>query len=126
PAFRFADSFWDAKDQGVNVMLNKLHTAKQTCEEIKRLFESSFPFLILCESRSQIEEEYGERLLKLSKTAVGQTEQGTTLAESLAQIPNSLETSGHAHLDLAQQLRDHLEAPLDGFLREQRDLRRMV
>jgi hypothetical protein len=29
-------------------------------------------------------------------------------------------------MDLAQQLKDHLESPLDGFIKEQRDLRKVV
>ncbi|KAI9494619.1 hypothetical protein BDB00DRAFT_761467, partial [Zychaea mexicana] len=74
--------------------------------------------------RSQIEEDYGERLLKLSQLIVGQAEEGT-LSESLSHIPSALETTGRAHLDLAQQLKYHLEAPLDGFLKEQRDMRRL-
>lgn len=63
--------------------------------------------------------------MKLSQLIVGQTEEGT-LAESLSHIPSALETTGRAHLDLAQQLKHHLELPLDGFLREQRELRRSV
>ncbi|KAI9266728.1 hypothetical protein BDA99DRAFT_536142 [Phascolomyces articulosus] len=111
---RFADSFWDTDDRGVEVVLDKLRNSKQTCEEIKKLYEI----------RSQIEEDYGERLLKLSQLIVGQAEEGT-LAESLSHIPSALETTARAHLDLAQQLKHHLETPLDGFLKEQRDMRRL-
>ena len=75
--------------------------------------------------RSQIEEDYGERLLKLSQLIVGQSEEGT-LSESLSHIPSALETTARAHLDLAQQLKHHLETPLDGFVKEQRDIRRLV
>ncbi|KAI7882432.1 hypothetical protein K492DRAFT_206171 [Lichtheimia hyalospora FSU 10163] len=110
---RFADSFWDPTDRGVDVVIEKLHNSKQTCEEIKKLYEI----------RSQIEEDYGERLLKLSQLIVGQTEEGT-LSESLSHIPSALETTARAHLDLAQQLKHQLEAPLDGFLREQRESRK--
>lgn len=76
-------------------------------------------------NRSQIEEDYGERLLKLSQLIVGQAEEGT-LSESLSHIPSALETTARAHLDLAQQLKHQLEAPLDGFLREQRESRKQV
>ncbi|KAG2222211.1 hypothetical protein INT45_014108 [Circinella minor] len=111
---RFADSFWDGDDRGVEVILDKLRNSKQTCEEIKKLYEI----------RSQIEEDYGERLLKLSQLIVGQSEEGT-LSESLSHIPSALETTARAHLDLAQQLKHHLETPLDGFVKEQRDMRRL-
>ncbi|CDH55353.1 cell division control protein [Lichtheimia corymbifera JMRC:FSU:9682] len=110
---RFANSFWDPSDRGVDVIIEKLHNSKQTCEEIKKLYEI----------RSQIEEDYGERLLKLSQLIVGQAEEGT-LSESLSHIPSALETTARAHLDLAQQLKHQLEAPLDGFLREQRESRK--
>ncbi|ORY95381.1 hypothetical protein BCR43DRAFT_515507 [Syncephalastrum racemosum] len=113
PGARFADSFWDANDAGVDVLVERLRKSKQTCEEIRKLYEI----------RSQIEEDYGERLLKLSQLIVGQEEEGT-LYESLSHIPSALETTGRAHLDLAQQLKHHLEAPLDNFVREQRDKRR--
>lgn len=56
---------------------------------------------------------------------VGQAEEGT-LSESLSHIPSALETTARAHLDLAQQLKHQLEAPLDGFLREQRESRKQV
>lgn len=63
--------------------------------------------------------------MKLSQLIVGQAEEGT-LSESLSHIPSALETTGRAHLDLAQQLKHHLEAPLEGFLKEQRETRRSV
>ncbi|KAI9315111.1 hypothetical protein BX666DRAFT_2113377 [Dichotomocladium elegans] len=110
---RFADAFWDPSDRGVNVIVQKLQNSKQTCEEVKKLYEI----------RSQIEEDYGDRLLKLSQLIVGQTEEGT-LSESLSHIPSALETTARAHMDLAQQLKYHLEEPLDDFIQEQRDRRK--
>lgn len=76
--------------------------------------------------RAQIEQEYGERLLRLAATSkIGEHEEGS-FAETLSRIPSTLETTGRAHIDLAQQLRDHLEIPLDGFLKEQREIRKKV
>ncbi|KAG0794850.1 hypothetical protein G6F16_001316 [Rhizopus arrhizus] len=73
---------------------------------------------------AQIEQEYGERLLRLAATSkIGEHEEGS-FAETLSRIPSTLETTGRAHIDLAQQLRDHLEIPLDGFLKEQREIRK--
>lgn len=75
--------------------------------------------------RSQMEGDYGDRLLKLSQLIVGQDEDGT-LAESLSHIPSALETTARAHMDLAQQLQYHLHSPLDSFINEQKDFYVMV
>lgn len=110
----FSDAFWDDNYKGVDIIFSRLKKSKETCEEIKKLYES----------RAHIEQEYGERLLKLSATSkVGEYEEGS-FAETLSRIPSTLETTARAHIDLAQQLRDHLEMPLDGFLKEQRDIRK--
>jgi hypothetical protein len=64
--------------------------------------------------------------LKLAQSSrVGDFEEDS-FAETLSHIPSALETTARAHIDLAQQLKDHLEAPLDGFLKDQRDVRKMV
>lgn len=75
---------------------------------------------------ASIEQDYGERLLKLAQTSrIGEFEENS-FAETLSRIPSALETTARAHIDLAQQLQDHLEVPLDGFLKDQRDVRKMV
>ncbi|CAO3596286.1 unnamed protein product [Absidia cylindrospora] len=108
---RFADAFWDEQHYGVDAISQRLVNATQTCEEIKKLYEI----------RSQMEGDYGDRLLKLSQLIVGQDEDGT-LAESLSHIPSALETTARAHMDLAQQLLHHLQSPLDIFIKEQSEL----
>ena len=76
--------------------------------------------------RASIEQDYGERLLKLAQNSkIGEFEENS-FAETLSRIPSIMETTARAHIDLAQQLKDHLEAPLDGFLKDQREIRRMV
>ncbi|KAI8344144.1 hypothetical protein BC941DRAFT_497486 [Chlamydoabsidia padenii] len=111
PQPRFADAFWDEHHYGVEAIDQRLFNAKQTCEEIKKLYEI----------RSQMEGDYGDRLLKLSQLIVGGDEDGT-LAESLSHIPSALETTARAHMDLAQQLLHHLQSPLDNFIKDQYDL----
>ncbi|KAI7886025.1 hypothetical protein K492DRAFT_203571 [Lichtheimia hyalospora FSU 10163] len=110
---RFADSFWDDDDRGVDIIADKLELSKQTCDEIRKLYEI----------RAEIEEDYGERLLKLSQMEVGRAEQGT-LAESVSHIPSAIEITARAHVDLANQLRQHLQAPLDGFTNDQGEKRK--
>ncbi|KAI8993480.1 hypothetical protein BDB01DRAFT_328277 [Pilobolus umbonatus] len=110
----FSDSFWDDQHKGVEIIFNKLRKSKETCEEIKKLYEL----------RAQIEEDYGDRLLKLAQcTRIKEFEEGS-FAEALSHIPSTLETTARAHIDLAQQLKDHLEAPLDTYIKEQREIRR--
>ncbi|KAG0169222.1 hypothetical protein DFQ30_003857 [Apophysomyces sp. BC1015] len=112
-SLRFADSFWDENDHGVDILCDRLRHGKQTCEEIRKLYEI----------RAQIEEDYGERLLKLSQLAIGKSEEGS-FAESLSHISSALETTARAHIDLAQQIQHHLESPLSAFLKEQRAQRK--
>ncbi|KAF7724841.1 hypothetical protein EC973_000726 [Apophysomyces ossiformis] len=103
----------DEQDRGVDILSQRLRHGKQTCEEIRKLYEI----------RAQIEEDYGERLLKLSQLVVGKAEEGS-FAESLSHIPSALETTARAHIDLAQQIQHHLESPLNTFIQEQRTLRK--
>ncbi|KAI7904053.1 uncharacterized protein BX663DRAFT_506231 [Cokeromyces recurvatus] len=116
PGLNFSEAFWDDHNKGIDVILNRLRKSKDTCEEIKKLYEL----------RANIEQEYGEKLLKLaiSINKIGIFEENS-FADTLSRIPATLEITARAHIDLAQQLKDHLEAPLDGFLRDQRDMRKM-
>ncbi|KAL7322587.1 hypothetical protein PS15p_211570 [Mucor circinelloides] len=111
----FKDAFWDDQNKGVEILSSRLRKSKDTCEELKKLYQL----------RASIEQDYGERLLKLAQTSrIGEFEENS-FAETLSRIPSALETTARAHIDLAQQLQDHLEVPLDGFLKDQRDVRKM-
>lgn len=68
--------------------------------------------------RAQIEQNYGEQLLKLSQVMLGQGEEGT-LGQCIAHVPSAMETTGRAHVDLSNRLRQHLGAPLLAFLKDQ-------
>lgn len=115
PGSKFSDSFWDDQNKGVEIIMSRLRKSKDTCEEIKKMYEL----------RANIEQDYGERLLKLAQSSrVGDFEEDS-FAETLSRIPSALETTARAHIDLAQQLKHHLELPLDGFLKEQRDVRKV-
>ncbi|KAI8977048.1 hypothetical protein BDF20DRAFT_913426 [Mycotypha africana] len=114
PDLNFSDGFWDDHNKGVDIIMSRLRKSRETCEEIRKIYEL----------RANIEQDYGERLLKLAQNSrIGEFEENT-FAETLSRIPSALETTARAHIDLAQQLKDHLEAPLDGFVRDQKDLRR--
>ncbi|KAF7724654.1 hypothetical protein EC973_000826 [Apophysomyces ossiformis] len=93
---------------GTGAVSTRLSNAKQTYEELNEFYEL----------RAQIEKEYGEKLLQLSKHMLGRAEQGS-LADALFHIPVALETTARAHVDLAQQMHDHLETSLQMFVNEQ-------
>ncbi|KAI9311208.1 hypothetical protein BX666DRAFT_1998943 [Dichotomocladium elegans] len=107
PSVRFADSFWDDDDRGVSILTDKMAIATQTCNEIQSLYEI----------RAQIEEDYGDRLLKLSQMMIGDAE-GGTFSESISHVPTAIEITARAHVDLAHQLRQQLQAPLLGFIKD--------
>ncbi|KAI8362769.1 hypothetical protein BD560DRAFT_448712 [Blakeslea trispora] len=112
---KFSEAFWDDHHKGIEIVSSKMRKSRETCEEIKKLYEL----------RASIEQDYGERLLKLAQNSkIGEFEENS-FAETLSRIPSIMETTARAHIDLAEQLKDHLEAPLDGFLKEQREIRKL-
>ncbi|KAI8338391.1 hypothetical protein BC941DRAFT_422753 [Chlamydoabsidia padenii] len=108
---RFADSFWDEEDRGIDILTDKLKNSEQTCQDLKKIYEI----------RAQIEKDYGERLMELSHYTLGEIELGT-LATSMQRIPFAFETTARAHIDMAEQLNTTLGAPLTSFLKEQCEL----
>ncbi|SAL97452.1 hypothetical protein [Absidia glauca] len=110
-ALRFADSFWDEGDHGIDILTDKLTNSEQTCQDLKKIYEI----------RAQIEKDYGERLLELSHYTLGEIELGT-LATSMQRIPFAFETTARAHIDMAEQLNTTLGVPLTSFLKEQGEL----
>ncbi|KAI9279540.1 hypothetical protein BY458DRAFT_502062 [Sporodiniella umbellata] len=110
----FSEAFWDDQFKGVDILSDKLKRSKATTEEVKQLYQS----------RAAIEQEYGQKLLALAASSqIGKKEYGS-FSDTLSCIPSTLEATAHAHIDLAQQLKDHLELPLNGFLQEQKDTRK--
>jgi hypothetical protein len=76
---------------------------------------------------AQLEEDYGERLLQIAQSPVGDHEEfGSTFSETLSDIPAATEAAARAHLDLAQQIKHHLEIPLAGFVQDQKEVRQAV
>ena len=78
-------------------------------------------------NRAQIEQDYGERLLKLSQIRLSESEEpSSTFAETLHSIPTATEAAARAHIDLAQQIHHLLETPLSAFIKEQKTVRKSV
>ncbi|KAI9592096.1 hypothetical protein BDF19DRAFT_452704 [Syncephalis fuscata] len=109
----FATAFYDKDDQGVEILMNKLRQAKQTVVQVQNMFAQ----------RASIEEEYGKKLLKLSKASLGREETGT-VQSSLGSIRNEMEFVGRSHLELAALIRSELEQTTIAFLATQKEQRK--
>ncbi|KAI9283002.1 hypothetical protein BC943DRAFT_328086 [Umbelopsis sp. AD052] len=112
--YPFADNFWGNEEASIQVIVERSRRSKQTSEQIKRLFEK----------RAQLEEEYGDRLLQIAQSPLGDHEEyGSTFSDTLNDIPAATEAAARAHLDLAQQIKHHLESPLSTFVKDQKEVR---
>lgn len=68
--------------------------------------------------RAQIEEEYGNALLKLS--------QSYEVEDRFSTISTASEMSARAHLDLSQNIRNMLQIPLENYMKEQESIKIFV
>ncbi|KAF9960382.1 hypothetical protein BGZ65_012419, partial [Modicella reniformis] len=115
PAPRFANNFWGKDDAGYSALSTRMRHAKLTCQEILGMFQA----------RAALEEEYGKKLLKLSKSQLGKDELGS-LRDSLDVVRHEVEATGKSHVDLASKMRDQLESALAEFNNSQKDKRKLA
>ena len=121
----FTTSFWviaiDKGDQGAGfqVLLSRTKQGKRISDYIQQLYKE----------RAMIEEEYSKKLLKLSKIFSNIEEIGT-MGESLNVVKwylclkSELEQQAMAHLELSNDLRLQLAAPLQEFTDQQSQTRK--
>jgi hypothetical protein len=114
-SYTFANNFWGKEDMGVQNLLQRMHDAKQTCEEVHGFFKE----------RIAIEEEYSKRLLALSRKGLGSNELGT-LRQALDIIRTNTEAMGRCHGSSAQQIKKELSDPLESFSNSLRLRRKTV
>lgn len=110
----FANNFWGRDDAGVAPMLERMHNAKVTADELKSFYSA----------RLQIEDEYAKKLLTLCRKPLGSCESGT-LRASLDVVRGEVESMGKAHQTIASQMKSELEEPLiaiAGGLKERRKI----
>ncbi|KAF9112406.1 Proline-serine-threonine phosphatase-interacting protein 2 [Mortierella sp. AM989] len=100
-------------DAGYSALTTRMRHAKLTCQEILGMFQA----------RAALEEEYGKKLLKLSKSPLGKDEIGT-LRDSLDVVRYEVEATGKSHIELAGKMRDQLETALAEFNNIQKDKRK--
>ncbi|KAG9247343.1 putative septation protein imp2 [Calycina marina] len=114
-AMSFANNFWGKDDAGVDPLLQRMHNAKQTCDELKAFYTA----------RSAIEDDYSRKLLQLSRKALGSQESGT-LRTSLDVLRGEVETMGKSHQGIAGQMKTELEEPLAAFAGAMKERRKIV
>ncbi|KAF9098764.1 Proline-serine-threonine phosphatase-interacting protein 2 [Mortierella sp. AD031] len=115
PAPRFSQNFWGKDDAGYSALTTRMRHAKVTCQEILGMFQAS---------RAALEEEYGKKLVKLSKSPLGKDEVGS-LRDSLDVVRYEIEVTGKSHIELASKMRDQLESALEEFNNSQKDKRKL-
>ncbi|KAF9934930.1 hypothetical protein BGZ67_003643 [Mortierella alpina] len=101
-------------DAGYSALTTRMRHAKLTCQEVLTMFQA----------RAALEEDYGKRLLKLSKSPLGKDELGS-LRDSLDVIRYEIEATGKSHIELASKMRDQLESALAEFNNNQKDKRKL-
>ncbi|KAK3316345.1 hypothetical protein B0H66DRAFT_592548 [Apodospora peruviana] len=114
-ALSFANNFWGKEDAGVGPLLDRMHAAKQTCDELRSFYNA----------RASIEEEYSRKLLSLCRKSLGSQEMGT-LKVSLDTVRGEVESMGKQHQSIAAQMRSELEEPLAAFAGGMKERRKIV
>jgi Fes/CIP4, and EFC/F-BAR homology domain len=111
----FANNFWGMDDAGVSPLLDRMHNAKLTCDELKAFYSM----------RATIEEEYARKMLSLARRPLGSGETGT-LKLSLDVVRQEVETMGKEHQRVSQKMRADLEEPLNAFAGHMKERRKIV
>ncbi|KAL1958255.1 hypothetical protein VTO42DRAFT_4763 [Malbranchea cinnamomea] len=111
----FANNFWGKDDAGVAPLLERMHNAKVTCDELKYFYST----------RAAIEDEYARKLLALCRKPLGSCEMGT-LRASLDTVRGETEAIGKTHSAIASQMKSELEEPLAAFAGGMKERRKIV
>ncbi|KAK0448916.1 uncharacterized protein EV420DRAFT_1647194 [Desarmillaria tabescens] len=111
----FCNSFWGPNEAGVNVLCARMRGAERTTDELRNFWKE----------RSVLEEEYGNRLMELSKRVIGRDEIGD-LRNVLDTVKLETEKQAAAHIDLATKIRSELGKPTTELLNKQSDHRKNV
>ncbi|KAL1847671.1 formin-binding protein [Diaporthe australafricana] len=110
-----ANNFWGKEDAGVPPMLERMHGAKQTCDELRSFYST----------RASIEDEYSRKLLALCRKSLGSQEMGS-LKTSLDTVRGEVEGMAKQHQNNAAQMRSELEEPLAAFAGGMKERRKIV
>ncbi|KAK6528927.1 hypothetical protein TWF694_004156 [Orbilia ellipsospora] len=114
-ALSFANNFWGKDDAGVVPLLERMHCAKTTCEELKSFYST----------RASIEDEYARKLLALSRKNLGSQETGS-LKASLDIVKLEMESMAKQHQNVAAQMKNELDDALAAFAGAMRERRKII
>ncbi|KAK4242771.1 hypothetical protein C8A03DRAFT_29000 [Achaetomium macrosporum] len=114
-ALSFANNFWGKDDAGVQPLLERMHNAKQTCDELRAFYSV----------RASIEDEYARKLMSLCRKSLGSQETGT-LKTSLDVVRGEVESMAKQHQSVAAQMKSELEEPLAAFAGAMKERRKIV
>ncbi|KAI9792031.1 MAG: hypothetical protein M1833_001280 [Piccolia ochrophora] len=111
----FANNFWGKDDAGVHPLLERMHDAKITLDELKAFYTA----------RAAIEDEYSRKLMALCRKPLGSGESGT-LRASLDTVRGEVESMGKSHQSIAGQMKSELDEPLAAFAGGMKERRKIV
>ncbi|GAB0131731.1 hypothetical protein EsDP_00000192 [Epichloe bromicola] len=114
-ALSFANNFWGKEDAGVGPLLERMQSAKTTCDELKSFYSA----------RASIEDEYSRKLLNLGRKSLGSHEMGT-LKTSLDVLRGEVDAMAKQHQNIAAQMKTELEEPLAAFAGGMKERRKIV
>ncbi|KAL3489061.1 hypothetical protein BJX62DRAFT_239411 [Aspergillus germanicus] len=114
-ALSFANNFWGKDDAGVGPMLERMHAAKVSCDELKTFYNI----------RAAIEDEYARKLLTLCRKPLGSSEMGS-LRGSFDTVRGETEAIAKAHAAIAGQMKRELEEPLVAFAGGNKERRKII
>ncbi|KAI9726156.1 MAG: hypothetical protein M1828_001829 [Chrysothrix sp. TS-e1954] len=111
----FANNFWGKDDAGVSPLLERMHNAKVTGDELRSFYTT----------RAAIEDEYSRKLLSLARKPLGSSEAGT-LRMSLDVVRGEIEAMGKSHQNVAGQMKTELDEQLSAFAGGMKERRKIV
>jgi len=125
-----ANNFWGKDDAGYTPLLDRMHNAKVSNDELKAFYTSEMllqeAFAVLtAAARAAIEEEYARKLLSLARKPLGSGESGS-LRMSLDVMRREVESMAKGHQHIAQQMKTELEEPLAAFAGGMKERRKIV
>ncbi|KAL2108152.1 hypothetical protein VUR80DRAFT_4171 [Thermomyces stellatus] len=114
-ALSFANNFWGKDDAGVGPLLERMHNAKTTCDELKAFYSA----------RASIEDDYARKLLSLCRKPLGSQESGS-LKASLDTVRSEVEAMARQHQSIAAQMKSELDEPLAAFAGSMKERRKII
>ncbi|KAJ9151248.1 SH3 domain-containing protein [Pleurostoma richardsiae] len=114
-ALSFANNFWGKEDAGVGPLLERMHAAKVTSDELKSFYNA----------RASIEDDYARKLLSLCRKSLGSQEMGS-LKTSLDTVRGEVESMAKQHQNIAAQMKSELEEPLAAFAGGMKERRKII